>query len=321
MSETVTSLDELAQSVRSITGAADDNEQRFVPGHWHSKNTKNIAPATIRSPEEFTGGDRISISCTQTELSARDQKALVKSWCESLPAMQSLRTVWFTSKVPQELFDAACSLPLLEGLYLKWNGIKKLDSISSLDTLKFLHLGGSSSVESLAPLSGMRQLEWLQINNPTKAFDLEPLSTLSGLAGLGFTGLEGKKHHVPSLRPLESLTALRWLHLGAVHVADGSLKPLAFLKKLEWLGLGNFFPTEEFASLSIDLPNTYCDWLAPYATYHRSVFPCRKCKANWKVMTSGRSGQLLCPTCDNVKLAKHIIRFRSAQSAAEARNL
>lgn len=316
MSSIPTELTQLADELAALDGSAPADERATVPGFWASGTQPNFPPAAIADPEQWDGTPHLQVICTQTNLSARDQKRLVERWCVALPAMTSLQMLWFGSRVPQALFEAACRLPGLEGLYLKWNGIKDLSAILELRHLRYLHLGASSSVVSLDPLGELSGLEWLQIESPTKAFALEPLQGLLTLVGLGFLGVEGKKYSVPSLSPLSSLVNLRWLHLGAVHVSDDSLRPLAALRHLEWLGIGNFFSVQELAWLSTRLTATKCDWLKPFCRYHRSVFPCGTCKENWRVLTSGKGSRLLCPSCDSLKLARHVQAFEAAVDEA-----
>lgn len=312
MAYTSAPLEAVAAELAASDGSAPEGTNRFVPSFWAANRSPHFPPPAIAEPDEWDGAPNVRVVCTQTGLSARDQRNLVDRWCAALPAMVAVQVLWLDSRVPQELFDAACQMPQLAGLYLKWNGVKDLSSLRGLHDLRYLHLGASSSVESLRPLQAMNKLEWLQIESPTKDFCLEPLGGLSNLVGLGFTGVEGKKHCVPSLSPLSSLLQLRWLHLGAVHVVDGSLRPIGGLTNLDWLGIGNFFPVEELAWLKSRLPRTACDWLQPFCRFHKSLFPCRTCKQNWRVMTSGKGSKLLCPTCDSLKLAKHVIAYDQA---------
>lgn len=91
---------------------------------WYHRLDDHHPPPVVRWPEELGLSDRAAISCTQTDLSTSQQKALVRKWCELLPKLSGLRLLWLTSRVPQRLFDAACEMPDLEGLYIKWSGIK-----------------------------------------------------------------------------------------------------------------------------------------------------------------------------------------------------
>lgn len=283
---------------------------------WIRRARDGLEPRAIRSPGQWAGGDALAIACTQTELPAREQQALVRAWCEVLPTLTGLRRLWFTSRVPQELFDAACRIPGLQGLWLKWNGLQSIDAAAGHAALAELHLGSSASLTSLEPLRQLPALRWFQVDGTRKVATLEPLRGLDRLEGLGFTGGDGKGLEVPSFEPLAGLTGLRWLHLGAVRPADGSLRPLGGLTGLRWLGLPNRFEMAEYAWLSRRLVDTQGDWLAPYTRFHRSVFPCFRCKANCRVVTTGRGSRLLCPDCDAAALAKKVAAWEQAAAAS-----
>jgi hypothetical protein len=312
------SLDALAAEVKTIVGCNNTLNAAHTLGFWGREPQRSSEPKTTRTPDDYDGSDRLSISCTQTGLPARKQRELVEQWCALLPTLHNVRWLWFHSRVPQALFDAACQIPALQGLYVKWSGIESIEPLTHCRALKYFKLGSSGSLASIQPLERMTQLKWLQLDNITSTKHLQPLQSLTGLEGLGFTGAELKNFTIDSFAPLSGLQNLTWLHLGSVQTRDESLQPLTKLKKLEWLGVGNFFPVEEFARLSLHFPAGVCEWQEPYARFHSSLFPCRKCKANWKVMTSGKGSALLCPSCDSLKLARHIHKFKSAQETIRA---
>jgi hypothetical protein len=294
------------------SGCLDEGESNVVWSYWGRRVRAGDCPKTIGRPEEFAGGESLSLACTQTGLPARQQQALVAAWCEALPDLTGLRTLWIQSRAPQALFDAACRVPGLEGLWLKWNGLDHIDAAAGHTTLRYLYLGQSASLTSLEPVRRMPALRWFQVDGARQAATLEPFRGLHALEGLGFCGGDGKAVEVPSFEPLSGLGGLRWLHLGNVRTADDSLQPLGTLTGLGWLGLGNIFPMAELAMLGRRLPQTAGDFLRATTRFHRSVFPCAKCKANCKVMTSGRGSKLLCPDCDAAKLAKHVAAFEQA---------
>lgn len=308
------SLEAFGQHLRDAVAAAQLREQIAGPQPWHGfwrhRPAENFPPRAIRAPDDFQGGEHLSIACTQTELSAKAQKALVQSWCECLPTLTGVRYVWFQSRTPQALFEAACQMPALEGLYVKWSGIQSLTPLAGNQDLRYLYLGSSPGIPSLEPLTGLSQLRWLQLDNLKLITDLEPLSALRELEGLGFVGAEGKRHMVPTLAPLRELTQLRWLHLGALHVADGSLRPLANLTNLRWLGTGNYFSVDEFAWLAEALPNTTSDWLSAFSDLGQHGIRCPRCKVEGLLLLAGKGRGSICPVCDQAKLADQLARFR-----------
>jgi hypothetical protein len=293
----------LAETLRSVIGADDNKAWDHVREYWARMPQRELESRPIGNPEDYKGEERLSISYNQVGLSATEKRKLAEKWSEALPRLTQVRWLYFNSNMPQELFQAACALPSLEGMYIKSSGITDLSPITQCKALRYLHIGSSANILSISPLATLTQLKWLQINSVKAATSLEPISSLTGLEGLGFTGAEFKSFKVESFAPLNRLTQLQWLHLGAVHTEDLSLRCLMGLKNLKFLGVGNFFPVEEFARLSLYFDKSVCEWAQPYVKSHSSVFPCRKCKKNWRVMISGEGSRLLCPTCDSLALA------------------
>lgn len=310
-------LAEIEAALRTMSGYLDD-DNRYEPSFWNTLARSGAQPKSIQAPQDFTGGDAIAIACTQLDMPARQQQRLVDAWCEFIPTLQGVRRLWFTSRTSQAMFEAACRLPTLESLWVKWSGIRDLAPLAQLPRLQHLHLGQSGAVESLAPLAGLQGLRWLQVEGTTKAPTIEPLGALTQLEGLGFVGSDGKAITLPNLAPLSALTALTWLHLGALRVADGSLRPLAALQGLRWLGLPNWFAMPEYAWLAARLPGTRCDLLQPFMRFHASVFRCPACKTHGRVMTCGKGSKLLCPNCDTSRLARTVFDFEKARAAAGA---
>ena len=120
---------------------------------WHSEVRQ--PPAPIRRPEEYSGGANLSIVCTQTGLPSHKQRKLVAEWCDALPKLRGIRCLWLNSRTPQKLFDAACLVPGLKGLYIKLGAIESLEALASADDLVALHVGSSPGVTSIEPLSSM----------------------------------------------------------------------------------------------------------------------------------------------------------------------
>src|SRR5258706_4456735 len=103
-----------------FTTSAIENGMKYF---WYWRPESNFPPSVVARPEDFVGTDRLNVACTQTALPAREQRALVRAWCDILPSLKGIRFLWFSSRVPQDLFDAACRVAELEGFYIKWSGI------------------------------------------------------------------------------------------------------------------------------------------------------------------------------------------------------
>ncbi|MGZ3235968.1 MAG: hypothetical protein ACXWIN_04530 [Burkholderiaceae bacterium] len=313
-------LETLADTLRQTNGSIDFDLKAFLAVD-PSMPPKNVhhAPQPVMYPEEYDGQDRLNIACTQTALSSGEQKKLVNRWCDVLPTLSNVRYLWFGSKVSQAMLEAACVLPKLELLYVRWGALESLDPIAQVANLRTLYLG-TTGVSNIDALGQLHELKNLHLANVKSVLNLEPLGRLANLDSLQFTGNESQNLTIPSFSSFSPLTTLTWLHMGGVRTRDQSLRPLAPLKNLTTLRLGNFFPVEEFAWLSGHLPNTDCQWLSPFVKFDKTVFPCKSCKKNWQVMTSGKGFRLLCPTCDAVKLARHVLKFNAARAEAAELN-
>ena len=101
---------------------------------WFANRDDQWPPPVIQSPDQMVDGSRLAIWCTQT------QRALVRTWCQVLPTLRGLEHLWFHTRVPQALFDAACEVPGLKSLNVKWSGIKSVAAIEHATSLQYLVL-------------------------------------------------------------------------------------------------------------------------------------------------------------------------------------
>jgi hypothetical protein len=240
-------------------------DPRPIAGFWGAR--ASFCPKPIQDPLLYNGSDLINVWAAPYRAQPREAKEAHAKWCSALPSMPNLRYVWFHDTVTQSLFEAACSLPKLEGLCIDWNRINDLEPLLAPSTLRYLQLGASGYVKTLEPLARLSNLKWLQVSNVSKSIGLEDLAPLTSLEGLGYCGVEGARKTIESFSPLGNHTSLEWLHLGAVHTRDKSLRPLGTLTNLRWLGLGKFFSDSEFRWLSEQLPRTHCNWFPPSSVW------------------------------------------------------
>lgn len=282
------------------------------PSHsfWYHRPAKDFPPKSIRYPAEYDGSDRLNIVCTQTELKPSEQKKLVNSWCEALPNLDRVEYVWFSSRTTQELFDAACEMKSLKGLYIKWSGIKSIDKIVKSKNLKYLHIGSSPSLSPLEPLNQLPVLEWLELENIRACEDLSFTKNLINLKGLSIAG-DGnsiKYLKAKTLEPLTSLQELYWLSLGAFMVEQDGLLPLAKLRKLKYLFISNKYKFEDVAALAGARPDVECDLFEPVSGVY-DFFACKKCGEHTMILPTGKGKPWMCQTCDATKIEKHIHQF------------
>ncbi len=221
--------------------------------YWNPEN--RFPPHSITRPQEFDGTDRLNIVCTQTNLSDREERAAIKEWCELLPQLNGLRFLWFSSRVRQEMFEAACQAPALEGLYIKWSGLTDIGSINKLSELKYFHLGQSAFVNSIEPLASCVSLRWLGLELLSRIRALDVLRALVGLEGLLLEGSMSTAWKVSSLKPLQHLTNLRYLSIANLRSEDRSLSGVLSLDKLVTFHYGDWWDKEELAEVKRRNPN------------------------------------------------------------------
>jgi hypothetical protein len=314
----MSSLEDILGGILRVAREAADIVE---PWHsfWYHRPHLNFPPPTIQQVGDYDGADRLSLACTQTALSASEQKRLVRSWCETLPTLAKVKYLWLPSRVPQELFEAVCSMPALEGLNIKWSGISSLASLAQLQTLKYLHLGSSPSATPLTVFGEMPSLLWLQIENVREASDLSFLRGCQQLRGLAVHGDSNslKYLRLESLEPLRCLGQLEWLSIQTATVDDGALSPLVDLTSLKYLHISNKFKMEEVAALAGARPNIRCELFRPVGE-PVSFTSCKKCKQKTLVMITGTGTKWLCIECDHERLRRHESSFFEIANHARA---
>ncbi|MFW6085511.1 MAG: hypothetical protein ACODAA_09875 [Gemmatimonadota bacterium] len=229
------------------------SEADIAGGFWRYRPGEDFPPDPVRRLEDYDGAERLNLACTQTDLTPYRQRKLVEAWCEALPGFTSLRFLWMSTRVSQAMFEAACRVPRLEGLYVKWGGIDDLSPILRRMGLRFLHIGSSPGITSVECLSEMRSLEVLELENLHRIDDVSVIGRLEGLLGLALYGGEGG-WRIRSLGPLSRLGALRYLFMPGVRPEDGSLRPLHELGSLRTLRLDSRWSQDEVLDLQLRRP-------------------------------------------------------------------
>ncbi|WP_342316688.1 hypothetical protein [Lysobacter sp. FW306-1B-D06B] len=224
-------------------------------GYWGSRRIAGVLPETsITHPDQFTGGDALILACTQTHLPASEQRKLVKAWCALLPQLQ-LKTLIFSTKVNQELFDAATQIKGLHALSIKWSSIKSIASITDTDSLAALDIGSSPSMTGLGHLAKLPRLRSLRVENVKEAHDLAFVESLTDLEEFGASGSMWTDLKIDSLWPLKDMHNLELLWLVGAKVLKDGLLPLHGLPRLTTLHCAYNFRASEFAALRAATPS------------------------------------------------------------------
>lgn len=203
-------------------------------GYWPSRQLSGEIPSAIRNAAEDVGASVLNIACTQTGLPARQQRRIVEEWVRYLPTVRA-STVVFSSKVSQDLFDAACAAPNLKALSVKWSSCQSLKQLRQAQALRALFIGSSPEVRDLRPISDLPALKYLFIENVADPIDLSFTAKLRRLKEFGLSASRGKKVKVLTLAPLAALRELEMLWLVGLQILRDGLRPLHSLQNLKSL--------------------------------------------------------------------------------------
>jgi hypothetical protein len=223
-------------------------------GYWPHRQLSGEIPSAILSPDEYTDSEVLNIACTQTGRPSTQQRRIVDEWVHRLPTVPAT-TVVFSSKVPQELFDAACAAPHLQALSVKWSSCASLAGLGRARGLQALFLGSSPAVTDLSPLAGLLKLRHLFIENVGAPVDLSPVGRLIELREFGLSAGRGRRLPVLSLEPLSHLPALEMLWLVSLQIQEGDLRALHSLQSLRSLRTTIRAASPEFKALCTAVPS------------------------------------------------------------------
>lgn len=199
-------------------------------GYWPAMQLAGLVPPAIRHPDALDGAEVVNISCTQTELSAPEQRKLVQRWCDLLPNLE-ITTLVFSSRVNQALFDAAMRIRGLRAIFVKWGGLTSVEACEGHPTLSSLYIGSAPSLAGLGHLQTVPQLAHLFLNDVRAASTLDYLDGMTQLKEFGLS-CQSLRLRVPDLQPLAALQRLETLWLVGIKIEQGALQPLHGLTRL-----------------------------------------------------------------------------------------
>jgi hypothetical protein len=230
-------------------------ENQIENGFWLWDKKNEFPPDSITFPTQYNEQTKLNVACTQRiDLTATQQKNLIKEWTDFLPSCKNIELLWFTTTTPQTIFDSACLLQNLVGLNIKNSNIKSLDNLSKLTNLKYLRIGDSPKIESIEPLQNLTNLEVLVIKNFKNISDF---SLLKGLSNLKFLTIEGgmyKKQNVDSFQFLAELKNLIYLSTAMINSTSKSIDIVFNLKNLQTINWAFNLTKLEMERLKQELP-------------------------------------------------------------------
>ncbi len=196
---------------------------------------------------EYAGEKELSINCTQLGrhidpkyASAKEKKRVLSEWCEFLTGnTDAFTSLSFGTRVPQELFNAVCHQRNLKSLYIKWGVYPDISAIANLQKLEYLHLGSGAGVLCIEPLTELKELVALSVENFQRIRDYSSLTALQALELLSIEGdgLSPRYIHIDSLDFLRGMKQLRAFSLMTARVASKDYTPLLELENIEALWL------------------------------------------------------------------------------------
>jgi hypothetical protein len=200
-------------------------------------------------------------------------------------------------------------IPLVDPQYLQIDGMRVADLsvLASLRRLIGLEIRWNTKAADISVVGNFTGLRLLALSHCPKVRDLTPIAALKDLEILELTGGMWSTFRPETLEPLRHLEKLAAISLKNIRVGDQSLQPLGGLKSLAHLEISNQFPTEEFARLSVALPDVECEKFAPYVDL-------RKSNPNFNVMVTGKGKPFLKLPDDKDRLARYVARFRQLQA-------
>ncbi len=195
----------------------------------------------------------------------------------------------------------------LEVKFLHFYELRAVDlsSLSAIPHLRNLKIHWSTKLIALDAIGQLRGLESLVLVDVPKVRDLSPLEALSELAALEYSGGIWNPNHAVSLAPIASLPKLEELALTNLRVESGGLRPLGQCRSLKTLALSNQFDTEDYAYLSVALPQVQCQSFAPWVRVNHSD--------GKDTMITGRRKPFLNSKEDAAKIAAYEEAFRRLQ--------
>lgn len=188
---------------------------------------------------DYTGDSAIVLSCTQlSEIDYPKQSQrnkIVNEWIDFLNNNpKALTKVYCHTRMNQKLFNAICSQTNLAELYIKWGVYPDISKIESLKKLKYLYLNSGASLQDIAPLKSLKQLEVLLLGT-VGAVDYMPLKELTNIMQLGFHSGMDNFITVNSLEFISSLKVLKNFRTTGFRLKNGDYSPILTLKNLEYL--------------------------------------------------------------------------------------
>jgi len=214
--------------------------------------------------------------------------------------------------------EAIATIPAITCVSLAMPRITSLAPLSKLSGLEFLELDDPPTI---AGIEGLISLKCLVLRHFRRITNLAPLSCLSNLRAVSMSTIPSwdasrRCLEIDSLEPLRKLINLESLRLMGIKPLDRRLDPLHDLTNLKYLHISHEFQfqLEDYAALARALPETSGHCLLPYYTIPQLSLRCKRCDGEIVFLTGPRprTRRQLCPVCDERKLQRHERQWNDA---------
>lgn len=206
--------------------------------------------------------------------------------------------------VNQTALKALCDRLDTKSLFIKGLTANDLSPLANIKNLEELNITWAHKFDNVSVLKDLPNLQSLTISDTKRWQDLSQLAGAE-ITHLDVSGGMWNDNTFESLAPLADLPNLETLVLNAVKAKEGGLKPLAQCKSLKRLSLSYKFDTEDYAYLSVKLPDVDCDAFAPYVSWDHTP--------DDEVLVVGKRKPFLNRKKDEQRLAKYIADFDKLQ--------
>lgn len=180
----------------------------------------------LQTVDDYDGEPAVLVAATQSDLPRRQAASVVDAWCTFFSASPSpIEHLRFISRTPARLFASLAGQTQLKSLELKWGDYADLSALNEMSKLESLTLGGAASVTTIEPLAQLVGLRELELEGTRRVRDYSPIGRLRALRSLTvIDGINGPRVHADSIAFLRDLTSLEYLCWMPI-VDDGDYSP------------------------------------------------------------------------------------------------
>lgn len=212
--------------------------------------------------------------------------------------------------INQNQFDFLMAQFKLKSFWVYGLRVADFSALETQTELETLVLQWNTKATELWDLSNHPRLKKIALHDFSKLRLITNLGLCPSLEYVELSGGIWNALTLETLEPIRLLTNLRELSMSNIRVKDESLAPLTALESLRTLSISNQFRTEEYAMLSVKMPNVTCDLFVPYVRLEQPI-------DGKDVMVIGKRKPFLSSVSDQARLQKVEQQFRELQKNFE----